>query len=95
MRPDHQRSRSIWLTALDQLLDVGLTVCVNWPFAARGRPLTGRAVRAGIPAVQVELSYELFVEPERIEVIAVCIADAAMAALRDGRPKPPAAGNTG
>jgi hypothetical protein len=43
----------------------------------------------------VELSYELFVEPERIEVIAVCIADAAMAALRDGRPKPPAAGNTG
>ena len=63
------------------MLTDGLTVCMNWPFAARGRPLTGRASRAGIPAVQVELSYELFSDPHRVETIAASLAAAAKTAL--------------
>lgn len=76
--PDHLLARRIWLPVLDELLACDLTVCLNWPFAARGKPLVARAARAGIPAVQVEISYALFEEPDRIEHVALAVSRAAV-----------------
>lgn len=75
--PDHQRARRLWLPVLERLLEDELTVFINWPFAARGRPIVGRAAREGILAVQVELSYELFDDDERIRALAEALAWAA------------------
>jgi len=79
--PDHHLSKVVWLPTLERLLDADLTVCLNWPFSARDRPIVGQAGRAGIPAVQVEISMDLFDHPERIEVIAHALALAACEAI--------------
>ena len=74
--PDHDLSKRLWRPLLENLIEHGFTVCVNWPFPARGRPLAARAARAGIPGVQVEVSYELFTDTAKIDVLAASLANA-------------------
>jgi hypothetical protein len=50
----------LWQPLVDEAVKAGLRVSVNWPFGANPRTITGQAQQAGIPAVQVELTWECF-----------------------------------
>lgn len=58
--PDPSLNRHLWLVLVDELLAADVRVSLNWPFGAKGRTLTTRALRAGIPAVQIEMVPEAF-----------------------------------
>lgn len=75
--PDRLITRTLWLAVLDGLLEAGLTVCIDWPFASRGRTITRRAVQAGVMAVQVELAFPLLHDDTATERIASALAEAA------------------
>ncbi len=57
---DHAANRPLWLPLLDELLAADLRVSINYPFGSRGRTVTARAQRVGIPAVQVEMIPEAY-----------------------------------
>jgi hypothetical protein len=50
----------LWQPLLDEAVRAGLRVSVNWPFGANPRTITGQSQQTGIPAVQVELTWECF-----------------------------------
>lgn len=50
----------LWQPLVDEAVKAGLRVSVNWPFGASSRTITGQSQQAGIPAVQVELTWDCF-----------------------------------
>lgn len=58
--PDHELSRVLWQPLLDELLAADVRVSLNWPFGSRGRTVVAQAASAGVPGLQVEMSFEVF-----------------------------------
>ncbi len=50
----------LWQPLVEEAVKAGLRISVNWPFGANPRTITGQSQQAGIPAVQVELTWECF-----------------------------------
>ena len=57
---DHELSRPLWQPLLDEFLNADVRVSINWPFGGRGRPLTSKMQRLGVPALQIEMVPEVF-----------------------------------
>jgi len=72
---DHELSRPLWQPLLDEFLNADVRVSMNWPFGGRGRPITSKIQRLGVPALQVEMVPEVFSEntPEHVSVVSALI----------------------
>jgi hypothetical protein len=63
--PHPELSQDLWRVFVEEAIAAGLRVAVNWPFAANSRTVTAQLQRQGVPAIQLELSWECF-DPEHI-----------------------------
>jgi hypothetical protein len=79
---DHELSRPLWQPLLDEFLNADVRVSVNWPFGGRGRPITSKIQRLGVPALQIEMVPEVF-DDNRHE--RACVVSALLMASRTWR----------
>jgi hypothetical protein len=78
-------NRPLWTPIMAELLDSGFSLSVNWPFASKGRTITAASLRAGLVAIQIEISYDLFDSEEKLENLTRAIIKGAQIAYRDLR----------
>ena len=71
--PRYESARGLWEPLLEELLAADVRVSLNSPFGGRGRTITGSAQEAGVPAIQIEMSFEVF-NPEEDAHVAVLSA---------------------
>ena len=78
--PNYEMARPLWVPLLDELLAADVRVSLNWPFGARGATVIAAAAqRSRVPAVQVEMAFEVFEEGSDAQA---CVVSALMRASR-------------
>ncbi|HYN94599.1 MAG TPA: hypothetical protein VES42_12180 [Pilimelia sp.] len=58
--PRPELAGGLWQVIVEEAVAGGLRASVNWPFGANPRTVTGQLQDKGLPAVQVELSWDCF-----------------------------------
>lgn len=80
---DHTWIKWMWEPLLEELLNADVRVSLNWPFGGRGRPITSRMQRAGVPSIQIEMIPEVFDAETRERVCVVSALRRAALRWRD------------
>ncbi len=71
-QPPH-RDDSLWLPFATNAVAAGMTVGLNWPFAANPRTVTSQLQRRGMSALQIELNYECLGDEEAMRRTFSCL----------------------
>ena len=53
-------SDGVWQPVIDEAVNAGLRVSINWPYGANPRTVTAQLQRLGVRSVQLELSWDCF-----------------------------------
>jgi hypothetical protein len=58
--PESRMTTWLWQPVIAEAVDAGLRCAVNWPFGATEVTVTGQLQAAGVPAIQIELTFDCF-----------------------------------